>query len=232
VTQIPARRRTSPEIALLLGFLVCAALALGFGHLASEVVEGETMGFDEAVLVALRNPGDLSDPVGPVWLEGVARDVTALGSYTVVGSFVAATLAYLLMVGRRHMAFLMALSVAGGALLSNALKYLFARPRPEIVPPEVVVFTSSFPSGHATLAAVTYLTLGALLAEIHPARRLKIYFLSLAAALTVAVGASRVYLGVHYPSDVLAGWCVGAAWALGCYVVTWRIRRSNVSGEQ
>jgi undecaprenyl-diphosphatase len=223
----PAARRwhRSPEIRLLLGFFFCALLVLGFGHLAAETAEGETAGFDRVVLLALRNAGDMSDPLGPPWFEGAMRDITALGSYTVAGITVIATVAYLLMTRRRVMALLVTISVAGGALLSNALKYAYARPRPELVPPEVAVFSSSFPSGHATLSAVTYLTLGALLAEIHPERRLKLYFLSLAAALTVSVGISRVYLGVHYPTDVLAGWCAGAGWALLCYVVTLRLRR-------
>jgi undecaprenyl-diphosphatase len=81
------------------------------------------------------------------------------------------------------------------------------------VAPVARVFTSSFPSGHATLAAVTYLTLGGLMASLHSSRRLKFYFIGLAIILTVAIGLSRVYLGVHYPTDVLAGWCIGAAWA-------------------
>ena len=95
---------------------------------------------------------------------------------------------------------------------SNILKLFFERPRPDIVPHAARVFTLSFPSGHATLSAVTYLTLGALLASLHEPLRFKIYFLSLAILLTIAVGISRIYLGVHYPTDVLAGWCLGAAW--------------------
>ena len=117
-------------------------------------------------------------------------------------------------------------------LLSSGLKGLFDRPRPDLVPHAVEVYTMSFPSGHATLSAVTYLTLGALLARVQPRRRVKAYLLGVAVLLAVLIGASRVYLGVHWPTDVLAGWCVGAAWAMLCWTVaTWLQRRGEVEGE-
>ena len=217
------RVRGAVELPLLLGFLGVALLLLGFAQIADEMSEGELDALDRAILLAFRNTPD--DPIGAPAFEGAMRDLTALGSYTVLGCMVAAVIAYLAMAGLRRMALLLTASIAGGMVLSNVLKFSFTRPRPDIVAPLVEVYTSSFPSGHATLAAVTYLTLGALLAEVHPRRRLKLYFLGLGAALTIMVGLSRIYLGVHYPSDVLAGWCVGAAWALFCYLVTMWIRR-------
>jgi undecaprenyl-diphosphatase len=211
--------RRRPEIWLLGGIFLAALLLLAFGHIAEEVIEGDAAKFDQTVMLALRNPSDSSDPLGPAWLEEAARDITGLGSYAVLGFMFCAVVTYLLMTKRRSAALWVAASVLGGVLLSNALKFAFARPRPELVAPLARVFTSSFPSGHATLAAVTYLTLGALLASLHSSRRLKFYFIGLAIILTVAIGVSRVYLGVHYPTDVLAGWCIGAAWAALCWTL-------------
>jgi undecaprenyl-diphosphatase len=114
-------------------------------------------------------------------------------------------------------------------LLSALLKDAFGRARPDLVPHGVEVHTLSFPSGHAMLAAATYLTLGALLARVQPHPRVKTYVLTVAAVLTVLIGVSRVHLGVHWPSDVLAGWCVGAAWALLCWMAAvWLQRRGQV----
>ena len=218
------------EIGLLLAFLASACLLLAFGKLASEMIEGETAGFDTAVLLAFRSAANPADPLGPVWLQSAVRDVSAMGSFVVLGFISLSAIFYLFMVEKRMMAMLVAASVIGGVLLSNALKLGFARPRPDFVP-ELDLFTYSFPSGHAMLSAVTYLTLGALLAEAHPSRRVKIYFLTLAFLVTVAVGISRVYLGVHYPSDVLAGWCVGAVWALLCGTVVLYLRRRTSRAE-
>jgi undecaprenyl-diphosphatase len=212
-------RLRRPEIWILAVPFGVAVLALAFGHIAEEVLEGDATKFDERILLFFRSANDLSDPIGPPWIEEMARDITALGSYAILSLVFCAVVAYLLMVHQRATALWVVIAVSGGVALSNALKLTFERPRPELVSHVARVFTTSFPSGHATLSAVTYLTLGALLASLHRSLRLKAYFLGLATLLTVAVGVSRIYLGVHYPTDVLAGWCIGAAWA----VVSWII---------
>lgn len=220
------------EIGLIAGLFAVAALILGFGLLAEEVVEGDTAAFDRTILLAFRSQGDTADPIGPPWLEEAARDVTALGSVSFVGFLAAAVLAYLLLVGKRHLAILMGVSVLGGEIIGAVLKIGFDRPRPELVAHSARVFTASFPSAHAILSAVTFLTIGALLTRAHVDRRVKVYFMTLAVLLTVAVGLSRVYLGVHYPTDVLAGWCLGAAWAALCWIVAlWLQTRGQVEPE-
>jgi undecaprenyl-diphosphatase len=196
-----------------------AVLALAFGHIAEEVLEGDATKFDERILLFFRSANDLSDPIGPPWMEEMARDITALGSYAILSVVFCAVVAYLLLVHQRATALWIIVAVSGGVALSDALKLTFQRPRPELVSHAARVFTTSFPSGHATLSAVTYLTLGALLASLNRSLRLKAYFLGLAILLTVAVGVSRIYLGVHYPTDVLAGWCIGAAWAALCWSI-------------
>jgi undecaprenyl-diphosphatase len=209
--------RNRPELWLLGGVFLAGLLLLAFGHIAEEVLEGDATRFDQTVLLALRSPADPADQLGPAWLEEAARDITSLGSYAVLGIIFFAVIAYLLLTKRRAAALWVAASVGGGVLLSNVLKHSFDRPRPDLVAHSVRVFTSSFPSGHAMLSAVTFLTLGVLLASIHNSWRVKVFFLGIAIFLTVIVGVTRVYLGVHYPTDVLAGWCVGAGWAAICW---------------
>ncbi len=213
------------EAGPLLSLLALSLFAWGFVKLASEVIEGDTTTLDRTILLALRDAGNPADPIGPSWLEEAARDITALGGHVVLTIVTLATLAYLLMTRKGHAALLVAAAVGGGMLLSTALKMGFERPRPDLVPHAARVYTASFPSGHAMLSAVTYLTLGALLARVQPSRRLKAFLLGLAVILTILVGASRVYLGVHWPSDVLAGWCVGAAWASLCWFIALQLQR-------
>ena len=202
---------------------VLAALLAGFGIVADEVSEGETLGFDNAVLLALRVPGDPSMPIGPSWLPEAARDVTALGSFSLLTILVVGVVAFLALVGKRGTAVFLTASVLGGTTVSTMLKALFDRPRPELTG-VAKVFTASFPSGHATISAVVYLTLGAILAEISASPRLTGFFFSAAAFLTVLVGLSRIYLGVHFPTDVVAGWSIGSAWALLCLLVFGAVR--------
>lgn len=218
-----------PEIWMLTTIFAIGALLLAFGHIAEEVLEGDSTKFDQSILLFFRDANDLASPIGPPWVKGMARDITALGSYGVLSIITCAVVVYLVMAHQRTAAFWILAAVGGGMLLSNALKLFFDRPRPALVFHATRVFTTSFPSGHATLSAITYLTLGALLASFHHPRSFKIYFLSLAILLTIAVGISRVYLGVHYPTDVLAGWCIGAAWAAMCWgIFNWLQVRGGI----
>ncbi len=211
------------EIGLVATLFCVAALLLGFGLLADEVMEGDTMGFDTRVARFFR-PRGATGPIGPDWVHEMARDVTSLGSMVVLCFLLAAVVGYLLLVRKRGAAVLVVGSILGGTVISFGLKLLFNRPRPEI-PGGIQVFTASFPSSHAMLSAVTYLTLGALMTRVAAGARLKAYFMGLAVFLTVVVGLSRVYVGVHYATDVLAGWCVGSGWAMLCWIVALRLQR-------
>jgi undecaprenyl-diphosphatase len=214
----------SVDFLVLVAALVVVAGAWAFIELADEVLEGETRAIDEWLLRALRSPDDPSDPIGPIWFEESVRDLTALGSTIVVGLVVAAVLGLLLIVRNYRAASLVLGSTVGGQLLCLLLKRFFARPRPNLVPGLTRVQLASFPSGHSMVAVVLYLTLGAILAGFVPQTRLKLYILSVAMLLAFLVGMSRIYLGVHYPTDVLAGWCAGLSWAVLCWLIARRLR--------
>lgn len=211
------RNRTIPERVIILAFLLSAILLFGMLRLASQLAEHDAMAFDRAILLALRQPSDPATPIGPYWLRAAVSDVTALGGRTVLALFTGIALGYL-MVARKHAtALFLAFAVGGGTALVSLIKIGFAQPRPQLVAHLVEVSSASFPSGHAANSALVYLTLGAILARAEADRRLKIYLLGTAVLLTILVGTSRVYLGVHWPSDVLAGWAAGAGWALLCW---------------
>ncbi len=168
-------------------------------------------GIERDILLALREPADPADPIGPAWLDRLAVDITTLGGHAVLTLLVLNVLVCLLLVRRRAAALLLAGSTAGAMIINHVAKAGFERARPDVVPHLVEVSTASFPSGHALLSTSIYLTLAALLGRQVPA--LRHYLMGLAIGLSLLVGASRVYLGVHWPTDVLAGWAVGAAWA-------------------
>lgn len=214
------------EFRVLSAIAILAGTAFGILKLASEINEGEMRGFDTAILLAFRNPADHADPIGPFWVEAMMKDLTSLGSMTVLTLITAATIGYMLIEGKQRAALFVAVAIGGGALVSTLLKIGFDRPRPDLVAHAADVYTASFPSGHALMSTVTYLTLGALLARLQKRTRIKLYFLSVAVLLAAIIGVSRVYLGVHWPTDVLAGWAVGAAWALACWLLArWLQRR-------
>jgi|SRR5215472_13640325 len=214
----------SHELAVLLAIGAIATGVWTFALIAGEVVAGGPQAFDRQLLLAMRRPGDLS-PIGPPAVQDAARDITALGGVVVVGLLTLATSGFLALDGKRRMALFVCGAVGSGLLVSTILKDLFVRARPDLVPRAAYASGASFPSGHSMMSAITYLTLGALLARSQERKRLKAYFFLLAVLLTFLVGVSRVYLGVHWPTDVLAGWTAGAVWALLCWLAARRLQR-------
>ncbi|WP_068635114.1 phosphatase PAP2 family protein [Thauera butanivorans] len=216
--------RTWLEPRILAVVLLLASAAWIFIAVADEVADGDTVTLDRAIMLALHPRPDTG---GPMWLQSAARDATALGSTTVLSLLVCMAVLFLLLSGRRGMALFVLASTLGGTLLSTLLKGAFSRPRPDVIPHGDFVTSASFPSGHAMMSAVVYLTLGVLLARLVNAQAQKLYIMGAALFLSGIVGLSRVYLGVHWPTDVLAGWAAGAAWALGWWMVAelmWRRR--------
>lgn len=214
----------------MLGIVAAASCGLWvFIAVAEEVLEGETGAFDQALLLALRMPGNPAQSRGPAWLEGAARDITALGSLTVLGLVVLAASVFLVLANRRRIALFLLLSTTSGTLAAFLLKSTFSRSRPDLFAHGDYVVTASFPSAHAMISALVYLTLGALVARVVTSRTVKLYVMAVTLLLSGLIGVSRVYLGVHWPTDVLAGWAAGAAWALIWWGLVEAIKARNGS---
>ncbi|HLL88731.1 MAG TPA: phosphatase PAP2 family protein [Tepidisphaeraceae bacterium] len=212
------------------GLLIVVALiaggAWGFVELMGEVREGDTRSFDQAVIeFAMRHEGSAAT-------QSMVRDVTALGGFAVLTLLTAAVCGYLVL-SRKYAAVLLVLAATvGGGLLNTALKHAVGRERPPEEGRLMQEPSFSFPSGHAMLSSTVYLTLGVLLARLVPQRAVKLYFISTAILLSVMIGASRVWLRVHWPTDVLAGWSAGITWALVCWLATrWLQRRHMVERD-
>jgi len=205
------------------GLLIVSLVGLG-AYLADELIEGERWGFDMRLLLALRVPGDPQTPIGPHWLLQSATDITALGGATLMWLFGIAGTVWLVWIGKRAEAAWIAVSPIGASLIGNGLKAWIARPRPMLVPHLAQTTDASFPSGHAMVSAALYLTLALMLAESAERWTARVAIVAFGVFLTLLIGCSRVYLGVHWPSDVLAGWSFGAAWALAVFAANRRLR--------
>ena len=205
--------------------LAAAALGCAFVFIvtSSVVLGGGAQAFDEAFVRSLRSDADPALPAGPGWLTPLAHGATELGGTPFL------TLSTVLLAGwfalRRRWMFLAILlaAVLGETLLSQVLKEAFDRPRPDIVPHLVHVSSKSFPSGHASSGAAIYLTIAALIAVQLRERASRAIVFAAAGAIAFAIGASRIYLGVHYPTDVIGGWSLGAAWAAIVWIAARRI---------
>lgn len=205
-------------IVLFTAFVIVLAV-YGFIALAGEIHEGEMHQFDEWLLRLVRRTDNPALLIGPRWVAEAVTDFTALGGTAVLTTVVVCAIGYLALLRRYSAAAFVVVAATGGGLLSVALKHVFARTRPDVVPHLVTVEGLSFPSGHSMAAAVIYLTLGALMARFAARRRIRAYVIAISLGLTGLIGITRVCLGVHYPTDVLAGWAAGLGWALLCWLV-------------
>ncbi|MBN9241749.1 MAG: phosphatase PAP2 family protein [Mesorhizobium sp.] len=222
-------RRTGTDLAL--ARLVALAGLCGFLVMAAAAFDLVPHGFDTTILLALRETGAPDQPIGPAWLPGAVRDVTALGSTVVLACLTVAAVIWLWIARQRDKALLMFVAMAGGQALGAVIKLAVHRPRPSVVPHLVTETSLSFPSGHAMMSAVAYLTLALLAAGVLQSSTARFFLLLLAVLTTFAIGVSRLYLGVHWPSDVMAGWCIGTAWAMVCWLAAKRLGGLGASGS-
>jgi undecaprenyl-diphosphatase len=226
------RKLERRELGWLIAGLGVCLLLWGFLALASEVMEGDTTTLDTKILVSLRKTDDPSRPVGPEWIETALLDLTAIGGPTVLGLVVLSVVGFLALQGRYRTALVVLITAASGEIATSAMKNIFLRPRPTVVPHLRDVASTSFPSGHAMESAIIYLTLGAMLMRIVEGRLTKLYCIGMAIFVTFLVGVSRVYLGVHYPTDVIGGWIFGFFWASLCWLVSQRFEEETGVAEE
>lgn len=217
---IPTARwlATRLEARALVAWIGCVGAVWAFLSVAEEVGEGETDAIDRALLLALRSPGDPNEPIGPRWFEEAMRDITALGGFTLLTVTVIVATLMLIFHDRRREAAVFAVTVILAQVSSEVLKAIYDRARPDLVTHGGYVYSQSFPSGHSTMAAVTFFTLATVVASVEARKRTKALIYGLAIAFVVLVGVSRVYLGVHWPTDVVGGWALGATWALAAWI--------------
>lgn len=210
-------------ILILIAIIIIAGALWLFVELTDEVLEGETHTFDTRILLAMRDADDISDPCGPKWLEEMGRDFTALGGIPVLGLVTTACVGGMFITGYRRTSYLILFAVIGGAILTFSLKSGIDRPRPDLVPYGSHIYTRSFPSGHAMLSTITYLSLGFLLTGRYKQIIMQIYIVMVSILIACLVGLSRVYLAVHWPTDVIAGWALGSAWTLFCWIIGYKL---------
>lgn len=221
-----ALRLARAEVAPLSALLVLMIGVLAFIEIADDMSEADGQRFDQTVLALMRPVADdPGRPWGPWWLHEAAADITSLGGISVLGLFALIAIGFLVMQRKRLSALLLIVGLAGGVVLSEGLKAVFERERPPLEYQTVETLNASFPSGHALLSTVFYLTLGVMLTRAFSQRRLKAYALGVGVTVALLVGATRIYLGAHWTTDVIAGWCVGAAWAMALWLVAYAAQR-------
>lgn len=213
------------EIAAVAALFVVAVGVMTFVEVADDMTEADGIAFDQMVLEAVRPYADPGRGWGPWWMEEAAADLTSLGGISVLGLFAVIVIGFLLFQRKWLSSLLLAVGLIGGVMLSEGLKGVFERERPPVEYQAVETINASFPSGHALLATVFYLSIGVMLTRAFPRRRFKTYVLAVAVVVALIVGVTRIYLGAHWASDVFAGWSLGAAWAMALWLVAYAVER-------
>lgn len=214
------------EFAALLALLIAGLGVMTFVEVADDMTEADGQALDQQILAALRPyANDPDRPWGPWWLKEAAGDITSLGGISVLGLFALIVIVFLLSQRKWLSSLLLALGLAGGVGLSEGLKAVFERERPPASLRAVETLNASFPSGHALLATVFYLSVAVMLTRAFPRQRFKVFVLVIGMVLAMLVGLTRIYLGAHWASDVFAGWAVGAAWAMILWLVAYAVAR-------
>lgn len=203
----------------LVTMMVVVGAVLAFLGLGGEMREGETAGWDGRLLLLLRDPHDPKTLLGPGWLQECMRDLTAMGGVTLLTLGIGVAVVVLLYHRKRREALILGGVVICASLVGEVLKALYDRPRPNLVPHGTYFAEASFPSGHTTTSTTGWMTLALVVASLETRTRAKIFPFVIAAVVCVLTGISRVYFGVHWPSDVLAGWILGSGWALAAWAL-------------
>jgi undecaprenyl-diphosphatase len=214
--------------AVRVAWIAAVVGAAVFLAVAVVVAAGLLPALDEGLLVMLRHPDDPADALGPPWFEETAAEITALGGYPVLILVTGTVAAMLLLLHKPDAVLFLLMALLTGSAVSTLLKRVFDRARPELVEHLDPTHTASFPSAHAMISMLTWLTLAAVAARFVPRRAPRRFLLAAGFLLAILIGASRVYLGVHWPTDVLAGWALGVAWAAGCWLLAHYLTRGRM----
>ena len=215
------------EVSFLFLLLIMVLALFVFIELGNAVSAGETRVIDKSILYLMRDGSEIHKPIGPERLQYIVRDITALGSSTILTIITLFVVLFLYLKNEKKSIVYVLFATVGGGILVQVLKIFFSRERPEIVTHLASEVTMSFPSGHSAMSTVVYLSLAVLISRIEKKHSTRIFLIAAALIISVIVGISRVYLGVHYPTDVLAGWAIGLFWALLCWFIASALEKKN-----